>query len=218
MLLRLVLAAVLLSASVHAAPFRLPIRFATDPVALVPDGWGVEVSIEGELNGDEETDRVLVLLQKQAKEGEDRKRALVVLFRKGEGFEVAGTNGSLLACFECLGMKGGDATPEIEIAKGTMVVSQWGGSRHTYASTHKFRWSAAAKRLQLIGLDRTWEDTVLGGSREVSTNFLTGDRVTQTTPAAVDEEGTAVKETPKTKREKLPKRALLPLDKVEPDH
>src|SRR5688572_28644267 len=80
-----------------AAPFSTPVGRAADASAFVRAGWAVELSVEGDLNGDAEKDRVLVLLQKEPEAGEDRKRALLVLLARPGGYEVAGTNGSLLA-------------------------------------------------------------------------------------------------------------------------
>jgi hypothetical protein len=209
------LATLLFCASASAAPFPVPVRHAAEPAAFAPEGWSIELSIEADLNGDADSDQVLVLLRNPV-EGSDRARALVVLLKKGNGFDAVGTNRTILACFECLGQKGGEGTPEITVKNRVIAVTQWGGSRYSYDSTYKLRWSGAAGRIQLIGLDTGSSDSVLGSSTETSTNFLTGDVVTVEQPAQVDDAGNATNAPARTKRKKLPKRPLVALERLEP--
>jgi len=187
-ILQCVLALALAFGTASAAPFSTPVRRAADPAAFVPAGYTIEESVDGELNGDALVDRVLVLLHDEREEG-DRQRALVVLLRDKDGWFGAGTNSTLVACFQCLGVKGGDATPEIAIAKRVISVTQFGGSRYYYGSTHRFRWSAGARRFQLIGLDSSAGDAILGSSTEESANYLTREIVTTTQPAQVNDAG-----------------------------
>ena len=210
---RLALASVLACSGAAAAPFAVPVRKAAAPEAFVPQGWTVELSIDGELDGNAVADRVLVLLENEH-EGGDRNRAFVVLLKRAEGWELAGTNGSFLPCFSCMGAKGGDGAPEIEIRNRVIGVTVWGGSRYWYGVTHRLRWNAGVHKVQLIGLDEDEGDSATGKTEESSYNFLTGDVITVTTPPQQDNEGKATNAVPRTKRGRFPKRPLLELERV----
>jgi hypothetical protein len=208
---RCVLALALLGGTAGAAPFATPVRRSADPSAFIPAGYTVEESVEGDLNGDALVDRVLVLLHDEREEG-DRMRALVVLLREKDGWFAAGTNGTLVACFQCLGMKGGDATPDIVIEKRVISITQFGGSRYYYGSTHRFRWSAEARRFKLIGLDSSAGDAILGSFTEESANYLTREIVTTTQPAQVNDAGDTVEAPAVVKRHKM---RSAPLESLE---
>jgi hypothetical protein len=210
---RWTLAVALLGGTAGAAPFATPVRRAADPSAFIPAGYKVEESVDGDLNGDALIDRVLVLLRDEPEEG-DRKRALVVLLREKDGWTAGGTSSSLIACFQCLGVKGGDATPEIAIAKRVISVSQFGGSRYYYGSTHRFRWSGEARRFKLIGLDSSAGDAILGSSTEESVNYLTREIVATTQPAQVNDAGDTVDAPAVVKRHKMRAAPLQSLEDV----
>src|SRR6185436_5585259 len=98
--LRWLPAALLAASTAAAVPLNVPVQQGATPQAFVPAGWAVELSVDGELDGDAEMDRVLVLLQKTSVQG-DRKRALLVLLKNAGGWSLAGTSASLLPCFQC---------------------------------------------------------------------------------------------------------------------
>lgn len=151
---------------------------------FAPKGWVVESSLAGDLNGDQTPDLVVVLIQ----EGDgDRSRALLWLHGTAKGFTLVDSNIGLVACFSCLGMKGGDAKPELEIKKKVLVVTQWGGSRESYGATHRFRLEKGVVRL--IGVDHSDMDTMTGEQNTRSENLLTGVTVVEKTPAQVDDNG-----------------------------
>ncbi len=167
--------------------------------AFAPKGWTVEAALEGELNQDAKKDLVVVLLQ----DGKvDQPRALLWLHGVDGGYQLVALNTALLACFSCLGMKGGVAAPEIRIAKRVVSVAQFGGSREYYGTNHRFR--LEGKEPKLIGLDRSSGDGLTGASSSVSTNFLTGVTITETVPPAADAEGKPLdgRPTKKTTRQK----------------
>jgi hypothetical protein len=150
---------------------------------FAPRGWAVESTLAGELNADGTPDLVVVLLQ-DANGDAERARALVWLHGVpgGKGYTRVTSNVGLAACFQCLGMKGGDAAPELEISeKGVLSVAQWGGSRESYGTTHKFRFQKGA--VVLIGLDSGTNDSLTNEGTSVSTNFLTGAVVEEKTDA-----------------------------------
>lgn len=166
--------------------------------AFAPKGWVVESSLEGELNGDGVKDLVVVLLQSDT--STDRYRALLWLHGVASGGYVSvASNVGLLACLSCLGMKGGDGAPELEISdKRVLSVSQWGGSRESYGTTHKFRLEKSG--VLLIGLDSGDNDSLTGAGNSISTNYLTGAQVAETT----DEKGATKKVSKKLKLAPLP--------------
>ena len=153
----------------------------------------------------------------QASQGEDsnpnqRQRALVVLRGKPGGFELLGTNVGLVACFQCLGIKGGDGEPQITIEKRVLVVSQLGGSRDAYGATHRFR--LEKNGLRLIGVDHSSGDALTGASELRSENLLNGAVVVEKKPAQTDESGEPVK-TRTAKTSKRSKVAVKPLPALE---
>lgn len=199
----------LFSNAAAAAPFATPVKRAADPSAFAPAGYSIEQSIEGHLNEDAIADRVLVLLQDPHPNG-DRERALVVLLGEDDGWAVAGTSSTLLACFDCLGVK--DAGPDVVVEKRVLSISQFGGSRSYYGATHRFRWSAVASRFELIGLDSIQGDSVLGSSTEISANYLTREGVTTTQPP---QEHDVARSAPlEVVKRKLPRAPLEPLEDV----
>lgn len=149
---------------------------------FAPRGWVVESTLAGELNGDTTPDLVVVLIQEGAG---DRSRAMLWLHGTSKGLVLVDSNVGLLACFSCLGMKGGDATPELEIVKKVLTVTQWGGSRETSGATHRFRLEQGVVRL--IGVDHSMMDTLTGAGSTISENLLTGLTVVEKTPPQVDE-------------------------------
>ena len=106
-------------------------------------------------------------------------------------------------------MKGGDATPELEIEKKVLTVTQWGGSRETSGATHRFRLEQGAVRL--IGVDHSMMDTLTGAGSTISENLLTGLTVVEKTPPQVDQNDKPTGAKPKkttTKKKPSPLPAL----------
>ncbi len=169
---------------------------------FAPKGWVVESSLQGDLNGDKTPDVVAVLIQ----EGDgDRSRALLWLHGAEKGFTLVDSNVGLVACFSCLGMKGGDAKPDLEIKKKVLIVTQWGGSRESYGATHRFRLEKGVVRL--IGVDHSDMDTMTGAGSTTSENLLTGLTVVEKTPAERDENDKPTNAKPKkttTKKKPAP--------------
>ena len=167
------LASATASGAATAAPLAFGPKQAATVAAFAPKGWAVEAEVEADLDGVGPSDRVLVLLMTETATVSERARALLWLHgRPGGGFVRVGSNVGLLACHGCLGMKGGDAAPEVEVEKRVLRVTQWGGSRQTYGSVHRFR--LERDRVRLIGVDRDVLDTLTGEGSSRSENLLTG--------------------------------------------
>ncbi|HYP52697.1 MAG TPA: hypothetical protein VEQ42_04115, partial [Pyrinomonadaceae bacterium] len=156
----------------------------------VPRGWKAETDegvVTGDLNRDGEPDAVLRLVEDMPVEGPDgvlimRYRALVILFAKpGGGFGRAAVAAKLLGCSLCYGVMGDPegGNIQVEIEKGVLDISQMSGSREARDRTLRFRHDAASGRFRLIGEELSQRDRLTGTGMSVSTNYLTGVRVTR---------------------------------------
>lgn len=148
----------------------------TSVQALVPRGWQVEGRTEGDLNGDRRTDTVLRLIQ-TANSGGDRARMLLVLQRQPNGqWQRIGMAPRLLLCSNCGGML---ESIQIKIENGVLLVDQLRGSRDGTQTLHRFWIDKASKRLVLIGQDVRQFDRMTGAETRESSNFLTGQKITE---------------------------------------
>lgn len=174
---------------------------------FLPRGWRTEGDageVRGDLNRDGAEDVVLRLVEDLPAENAEgvlntRHRALIVLLAKpGGGYRRAAVAAKLLGCTVCHGMLGDPegGNVQLEIKNGVLNVNQLSGSREATDRTQRFRYDAAAGRFQLIGEDLSEYDRAAGGGRSVSTNYLTGVRVTKTSrPGRGGREATASKTT-----------------------
>jgi hypothetical protein len=195
----------------RAAISALPKRGAT-PEAFVPKGWSVEVTVEGDLDADQNPDKVLVLLEDGPED--DRERAVVALLKRDTGYVLGGSNLGLLPCWGCSGVKGGDGTPSLEVRKGVLLVDQISGSRHFTTRLSRFRWHRSRRVFELIGEDVHSGDAVTGESTDSSCNFLTRECVETVTPPQVDEEGREVPAPGTTRSWRMPKKPLISLEQL----
>lgn len=159
---------------------------------FVPKGWKLETDegeITGDLNKDAAPDKVLRLVEDMPLQREDgvyntRYRALVILLaRRGGGWERAVVATKVLSCTLCAGMLGDPdgGNIQIEIKNGILNINQLSGAREATDLAQHFRYDAALKRFVLIGEDMDYYDRVEGGGKNESTNYLTGVRVTKKT-------------------------------------
>lgn len=157
---------------------------------FVPRGWkleGEEGELSGDLNRDGAPDRVLRLVEEMPVQRPDgvyntRYRALVVLLaQQGGGFRRAAVATRLLGCTLCAGALGDPEgmNVQIEIKSGVLNVHQLSGAREATDLTQRFRYDATAGRFALIGQDLETYDRLEGNSESVSTNYLTGLRVSK---------------------------------------
>ena len=193
-------AIILLSASGASARQDEPRRFldpklvpaeGATPRDFVPRGWKAETDeavVTGDLNRDGAADAVLRLVEDMPIERPDgtwnmRYRALVVLLAKpGGGFSRAAVATKLLGCSLCYGVLGDQegGNIQIEIEKGVLNVSQLSGSREARDHTLRFRHDAGSGRFLLIGEELSEWDRLTTDGMSISTNYLTGVRVTKT--------------------------------------
>ncbi|MDX2015924.1 MAG: hypothetical protein SFW67_37365 [Myxococcaceae bacterium] len=167
---------------------------------FAPGGWSVEATLQADLDGVAPDDLVIVLLGPGSV---DQSRALVWAHAlEGGGFTRIDSNVGLLACMNCMGVKGGSGAPDLSVSKRVLTVTSMGGSRESYSATHRFRFEQGLVRL--IGVDHWDGDSLSGEGRSRSENLLTGVTVVETQPATEDEAGkpTGLKATKKTTRAK----------------
>jgi hypothetical protein len=143
---------------------------------FTPRGWAAADKTEGDLNADRIADIAAILVPVSAGSPvEEGPRLLAVLLGGADGkFRLAGSNDELLVCVHCGGVK---ESAGIEIKKGVLIVSQMTGSREYTDQTWRFRYSPKLSRFVLIGKDRTDGDAILGAGDKVSSNFLTGLKI-----------------------------------------
>ena len=157
---------------------------------FAPAGWVVEESIKGDLNGDGRTDLAIKLIEAESPNAdpdinEDRQRALVVaLADPNGGYTRAAVSDGLLQCTGCGGAFYGvmPAPANVSIKRGVLIVAQDHGSRNLQQSTYKIRFDPASGHFILIGFDTTDRDRLTGDVIKLSTNYLTGVRITTRMP------------------------------------
>ena len=160
----------LLAPAAYAAP-AIPVR-ADAPPRFVPEGWRVETQLEADYDGDGKFDIAMVVLN-------DDERWLLVAVGEGKGLRRIGLG-------EMDAYPLGDAS--LEAKKGVLVVNDLTGGTTAIASTYRYRYEAASGRMRLIGDDvELYSRTNAHGGISVSTNRLTGKRISQT--STIDEPG-----------------------------
>ena len=184
--------------------------------AYVPKGWKIIKSVEGDLNGDNQADAVLVL-QKQDKaniipndsmglpELDTNPRMLKVLFKQADGYKTAVENTTLIPPESdkdngCLA----DPLSDVSINKGRLKVHfEWFYSCGSWWMSHSdylFRYQN--DRFLLIGYSHYEYHRASGEINEYSDNYLTGKRKRTTGGNVFD----SYPDRPKVKWERLKKK------------
>ena len=167
---------------------------------FIPEGWKIEESIEGELNGDKYPDAVIKLVEDKPATGKDdtkidRGRALLIILGNGnQKLRLGAVATSLLQCTGCGGAFYGvsDAPANIKIEKGVIIVEQDHGSRWLTDTTYRFRYDEQPDKFILIGFDYNSSDRGMGSGASESTNYLTGKRISTTSKGKRDVSKTTV--------------------------
>ena len=147
-----------------AAKPDLPL-LADAPPRFVPEGWRLETQLDADFNGDFQADVAMVIRN-------DDERWLLVALGEGKGLKRIGLG-------ELDPYPLGDAS--LEEKKGVLLITDLTGGTTAIQSTYRYRYEAATGRMQLIGDDASlYSRTNSHGGIEVSTNRLTGVRITQT--------------------------------------
>lgn len=151
--------------------------------AFAPRGWKTEKVVRGDLNRDGRADAAIVLVEAKSARVEDgvpmgRRRALVIALRQRRGWQRVGFSNQLL-----LGTRDGgafygasDASVDLAIEKGVVLVNMEFGSREVTNTTHILRWEPKRRAVYVIGMDTATRDRATGGGETMSVNYLTGAR------------------------------------------
>jgi hypothetical protein len=145
---------------------------ADAPPRFVPEGWRLETQLDADFNGDFQADVAMVIRN-------DDERWLLVALGEGKGLKRIGLG-------ELDPYPLGDAS--LEEKKGVLLITDLTGGTTAIQSTYRYRYEAATGRMQLIGDDASlYSRTNSHGGVEVSTNRLTGVRLTQA--STLDDQG-----------------------------
>jgi len=167
----LLLLSALAFAPTLAAKPDLPLR-ADAPPRFVPAGWRLETQLDADFNGDFQADVAMVIRN-------DDERWLLVALGEGKGLQRIGMG-------ELDPYPLGDAS--LEEKKGVLLITDLTGGTTAIQSTYRYRYEQASNRMQLIGDDaELYSRTNQHGGVKVSTNRLTGVRLTQT--STLDDKG-----------------------------
>lgn len=136
--------------------------------AYLPDGAIVEARIDADFNGDGMKDIAIV-------SANDDVRVLTAFLAYADEYNMG---------FEPIGQGGLDVGPlgaaSLRMQKNVLVLEDLTGGTSATSSTYRFRFDAAESKMRLIGLDAEYYSrTFQHGSRKLSFNYLTGDRVEQ---------------------------------------
>ncbi|MFT3806595.1 hypothetical protein [Arenimonas sp.] len=136
--------------------------------AYLPDGAMVETRIDADFNGDGMKDIAII-------SANDDVRVLTAFLAYADEYNTG---------FEPIGTGALDVGPlgaaSLRMQKNVLVLEDLTGGTSATSSTYRFRFDAAESKMRLIGLDAEYYSrTYQHGSRKLSFNYLTGDRVEQ---------------------------------------
>jgi hypothetical protein len=114
--------------------------------SFIPKGYDTLSVVTGDLNKDKTDDVAMVLFHKR--ENADGAanvdmdslppRLLILLFKDGSQYKLAGKSASAIMCKPCGGAFG-DPFQVISIKRGILVINHYGGSNWRWSYNHKFR-------------------------------------------------------------------------------
>lgn len=126
----------------------------------------LETRLDGDLDGDGETDTVFI------GRGDDKRELIAMLAYRGEvdfGHQPVGV---LQLDTYPLG------PASLSIRNGVLVIQDLTGGTSAVSATYRYRYDPKAEKMRLIGLDaKAYSRTNAHGWREVSWNLLTGDQI-----------------------------------------
>jgi hypothetical protein len=147
--------------------------------SFVPQGWHIEHSISGDLDGDGIKDVALQLLEDLPKSTDpnafDHKRALIVLLKHKDRYERVGVSASILIGPQEGGARG--ASVCVKIDKGVLITSNSGGSNDGWSQLERFRFERRLNKMMLIGVDQKRDIGAAWTYTGRSTNLLTHQRI-----------------------------------------
>lgn len=157
--------------------------------AIIPDGWKIlekyqgELAIaEGDLNKDNIPDIAVVIEKKISEEEEAPPRALLIAFGTSNGsYELSIIADNVMLKADEGGIWG-DPFDELSIDKGSVLVSDYGGSNWRWYNKYRFRFQDEDWYLIGVTVGSYFTGThTLENADEVDYNLLTGDYHIRTT-------------------------------------
>ena len=150
-------------ATASADPWRFPAE-AQEGLDFVREGLRTQGIMSADFDGDGRMDQAIVVYNTE------QRVLLVLMANKSGGYRRIGYG-------ELPGHPLGEAS--LSAPKGVLVVEDLTGGTSAIQSTYRYRYEKGSDRMRLIGDDvshysRTWQH----GSTKVSTNRLTGKRIT----------------------------------------
>lgn len=136
--------------------------------AYLPEGAAVEARIDADFNGDGMKDIAIV-------SANDDVRVLTAFLAYADEYNTG---------YEPIGQGALDLGPlgsaSLRMQKNVLVLEDLTGGTSATSATYRFRFDAAESKMRLIGLDAEYYSrTFQHGSRKLSFNYLTGERVEQ---------------------------------------
>lgn len=146
----------------------VPVASPAELQNAIAQDAAVEVRVDGDLNGDGETDTAFI------ENGNDSRRLHVLLAYRTEtdlGHDPAGIHDLESSAL---------GPAQLSVVRGVLLVKDLTGGTSAIEATYRYRWDAAAKKMRLIGLDASsYSRTFQHDTHEISWNLLTGDFITR---------------------------------------
>lgn len=151
---------------------RVPVMSADEMQGLMPDGAQMETRVDGDFNGDGETDTAFVW--RSEKDGEEARGLMVGVAYRNE-FDMGHDPAGELAL---------DPFPlgsaALSVRKGVLIVEDLTGGTTATQSTRRYRYDAKQRKMRLIGIDaERYSRTNSHGTVKISWNLLDGTHVVE---------------------------------------
>ncbi|HJR72047.1 MAG TPA: hypothetical protein VJ806_00205 [Luteimonas sp.] len=164
----IVLAAVALPAFAQ----RVPVMSAEEMQGLMPNGAKMETRVDGDFNGDGETDTAFVW---RSEEGVDEARGLMVGVAYRNEFDMGHDPAGELSL---------DPFPlgsaSLSVRKSVLIVEDLTGGTTATQSTRRYRYDAKQRKMRLIGIDaERYSRTNSHGTTKISWNLLDGTHIVE---------------------------------------
>lgn len=164
-----------LTASIFLSSSSASIAAWTNIQDFIPKGYRLEKSLSTDLNGDQQNDQILQVIE--SGDRYSRKRSLIVLLGSKSGWQPLAVAPNLLFA-SGMGRMIENIRLEVQ-AKNVLVVKQLAGSRGAISVIHRFWIDRNSQRLVLIGEDVNPYDRANGNEIRDSRDFLTGKRIVE---------------------------------------
>jgi len=155
-----------------ASAQRVPVMSADEMQGLMPNGAKMETRVDGDFNGDGETDTAFVW---RSGEGADEARGLMVGVAYRNEFDMGHDPAGELSL---------DPFPlgsaSLSVRKGVLIVEDLTGGTTATQSTRRYRYDAKQRKMRLIGIDaERYSRTNSHGTVKISWNLLDGTHIVE---------------------------------------